>query len=82
MYKVFSLWHIHRSIFTSANIISFLGLSLLLYGVIHIDKSLPFPSIWALLPVLGTVLIILSGSTAWFSRIFLMNPIMDLVWIN
>ena len=59
---------------------SFFGLLLLAYGVIRINESLSFPSKWALIPVLGAVLIIASGSKAWLNRIFLMNPIA--VWFG
>jgi len=65
---------------TISNLMSFLGLLLLAYGVIRINESLSFPSKWALIPVLGAVLIIASGSKAWLNRIFLMNPIA--VWFG
>ena len=65
---------------TTSNLMSFFGLLLLAYGVIRINESLSFPSKWALIPVLGTVLIIASGSKAWLNRIFLMNPIA--VWFG
>lgn len=65
---------------TTSNLMSFFGLLLLAYGVIRINESLPFPSKWALIPVLGAVLIIASGSKAWLNRIFLMNPIA--VWFG
>ena len=38
---------------------SFLGLALIIYAIIFLDKSVPFPSLYALIPVLGSVLIIL-----------------------
>ncbi|MBJ6933348.1 acyltransferase [Vibrio cholerae] len=65
---------------TTSNLMSFFGLLLLAYGVIRINESLSFPSKWALIPVLGAVLIIASGSKAWLNRIFLMNPIA--VWFG
>lgn len=65
---------------TTSNLMSFFGLLLLAYGVIRIDETLSFPSKWALIPVLGAVLIIASGSKAWLNRIFLMNPIA--VWFG
>lgn len=60
---------------TVSNLMSFFGLLLLSYGVIRINQSLAFPSKWALIPVLGAVLVIASGSKAWPNRLFLMNPI-------
>ena len=65
---------------TTSNLMSFFGLLLLTYGVIRINESLSFPSKWALIPVLGAVLIIASGSKAWLNRILLMNPIA--VWFG
>jgi peptidoglycan/LPS O-acetylase OafA/YrhL len=65
---------------TTSNLMSFVGLLLLAYGVIRINGGLPFPSAWTLIPVLGAVLVIASGPNAWFNRIFLMNPIA--VWFG
>ena len=65
---------------TTSNLMLIFGLLLLAYGVIRINESLSFPSKWALIPVLGAVLIIASGSKAWLNRIFLMNPIA--VWFG
>ena len=60
---------------TTSNLMSFFGLGLLVYGVIRINESLLFPSKWALIPVLGAILVIAGGSKAWLNRILLMNPI-------
>jgi len=59
----------------ASNLMSIVGLFLLAYSVLRINESLPFPSFWALIPVLGALLIIVSGSKAWLNRILLMNPI-------
>ena len=64
----------------ASNLMSFLGLLLLVYGVVRINESLSFPSTWALVPVLGAALIIASGSEAWLNRFFLMNPVA--VWFG
>ena len=65
---------------TLANILSFVGLLLLLYGFWRIDKELSFPGKWALLPVLGAVLIITAGSKAWINRTILSNKLA--VWFG
>lgn len=65
---------------TVSNLMSFCGLLLLIYGVISINESLSFPSKWALIPVLGAILVIASGSKACINRVFLMNPIA--VWFG
>ena len=63
-----------------ANFLSFTGMFFLLYGFWRINKELDFPGKWALLPVLGTVLIIASGSKAWVNRTILANKIA--VWFG
>ena len=65
---------------TTSNLMSFFGLLLLAYSVIRINEGVSFPSKWALIPVLGAVLIIASGSKTWMNRTFLMNPIA--VWFG
>lgn len=59
---------------------SFLGLTILIFGITHIDKENNYPSTWALIPVLGAILIISSGSKSWLNRTLLMNPIS--VWFG
>jgi peptidoglycan/LPS O-acetylase OafA/YrhL len=65
---------------TLSNILSFAGLLLLSYGFWRINKELSFPGKWALVPVLGTVLIISAGSKAWVNRIILSNKVA--VWFG
>ncbi|MEZ8013623.1 MULTISPECIES: acyltransferase family protein [unclassified Vibrio] len=62
------------------NIMSFIGISLLISGVFLINESLPFPSQWTLVPIVGTALIILSGSSSWINKLVLMNPIV--IWFG
>jgi hypothetical protein len=63
-----------------SNILSFIGLLLLVYGFWRINKELSFPGKWALVPVLGAVLIITAGSKAWVNRTILSNKIA--VWFG
>jgi peptidoglycan/LPS O-acetylase OafA/YrhL len=65
---------------TLANLLSFIGLFLLLYGFWRINKDLSFPGKWALVPVLAAVLIITAGPKAWINRIILSNKIA--VWFG
>lgn len=53
---------------TLVNVLSFIGLILLLFGFLHINKGLRFPGAWAIVPVLGAVFIIVSGPTAWVNK--------------
>jgi peptidoglycan/LPS O-acetylase OafA/YrhL len=65
---------------TLSNVLSFVGLLLLVYGFWRINKELSFPGKWALVPVLGAVLIITAGSKAWVNRVILSNKIV--VWFG
>ncbi len=47
---------------------SVLGLGLILYGVFRFDRSTPFPGLLALVPTLGTALVILCGSAPGGAR--------------
>jgi hypothetical protein len=57
------------------NIQSALGLTLLIAGLFLINKTSEFPGWWALLPVVGTFLLISAGSSAWINKIILSNKI-------
>ncbi|MBR9763058.1 MAG: acyltransferase family protein [Rhodobacteraceae bacterium] len=57
------------------NAMAFGGLCLLIYGFVEITSDRPYPSISALVPVSGAILIIAAGATAWSNRIFMMNPV-------
>lgn len=58
-----------------SNVLSLLGFSLLVYGFARINNALAFPGKWAIIPVLGTVLIIWAGPTAWLNRKILSNKL-------
>lgn len=65
---------------TLSNVVSFVGCLLLSYGLWRITKDVSFPGKWAVIPVLGAVLIILAGSKAWINRKLLSNKIA--VWFG
>lgn len=65
---------------TLLQVLSWLGLSLLAYGFARFDNTIQFPGTWAIVPVLGTVLIILAGPTSWMNRNVLSNNL--LVWFG
>ena len=62
------------------NLLSILGFLLLVYGLIRINSALKFPGKWALVPVIGSVLIILSGKESIINKFILGNKI--LVWFG
>lgn len=58
---------------TLRNVLSALGLGLLVIAALLISKERHFPGWWALLPIIGTVLIISAGMHAWVNRVVLSN---------
>ena len=62
--------YLHRYGFSRKSILnevaSLTGLILIITGIIIIDKTTPFPGFWALVPCLGTALIILFGIKGTF----------------
>ena len=56
-----------------ANILSILGIVLFIIGFVKITKESFFPGYWALVPVLGTVVIIMAGPEAWINKKILSN---------
>lgn len=56
--------------------LSFFGLLLVLMSLFFIDQDQRYPGSWALLPVVGTLLIIFAGSQSWFNQLFLSNRIL------
>ena len=63
-----------------SNIQSVLGVSLLALSLLLITKATPFPGYLALLPTIGTALLISAGAGAWFNRTILSQPV--LVWFG
>ncbi len=50
------------------------GVVLLALGFVLLDSDRGFPGWWALLPVLGTVLLVSAGPLAWINRAILAHP--------
>jgi peptidoglycan/LPS O-acetylase OafA/YrhL len=65
---------------TVANLAAAVGLLALAVGVIGMNKELPFPGWWALVPTLGTLLLIAAGEDTWINRWLLGNS--PTVWIG
>lgn len=65
---------------TLDNVLSLVALFLLLYGFYEINMNLNFPGKWALVPVSGTLIFLVSDSKAWVNRIILSNKIV--VWFG
>ncbi len=65
-----------------SNLCVFIGIVLLAYGFHTIKKEMPFPGLWALIPISSSVLIIFAGENGggWISNRVLSNKI--LVWFG
>lgn len=57
-----------------------LGASLIFIGIFVVNQDRVFPGWWALMPVLGAVMIISAGLHSWFNRVVLSNRL--LVWFG
>jgi peptidoglycan/LPS O-acetylase OafA/YrhL len=55
------------------NVLSFIGGLLLAYGFWRINKNVSFPGYWPIIPVVGSILIIVAGPKAWVNRNILSN---------
>lgn len=62
------------------NVQSVLGMILIVAGLFIITKTRIFPGWWALLPIIGAILIISAGPKSWLNRVVLSSPM--LVWIG
>lgn len=63
-----------------ADVLCVIGVLLIAAAVLLIDKRYAFPGWWALLPVIGTLLLLAAGPAAWINRRVLSQPM--LVWIG
>lgn len=67
----------------SSNTLSTAGLLLIVFSIFYYDASTPFPSVYALAPVVGTALVILFGTTGtWVSRLLSKAPFVGLGLIS
>ena len=71
-----------RVIFDNRNSISIAGFLMLIFAILFIDKSASFPGYYALVPVVGTVLIILSGEAAIVNRVIASRPMVAIGLIS
>jgi len=62
------------------NISAVVGLSFIVLSLFLITESSAFPGWWALLPVMGATLLLLSGPDAWINRHVLSTKV--LVWLG
>ena len=63
---VFAAFYLKQNMYLKSlflnQILSLLGLGMIVYSIIAFDESTPFPSLYALIPTIGTGLIILSST--------------------
>jgi len=56
-----------------SNGLAVVGMIFLLLGALLLTPDVVFPGVWALIPVAGTLLIIMAGEQAWFNHVVLSN---------
>lgn len=67
----------------SSNILSIAGLALIVSSVFYYDGSTPFPSVYALVPVVGTTLVILFANRGtWAARLLSAAPFVGIGLIS
>lgn len=64
----------------SHNLLSSLGLLLILLALVMVNPQKEFPGWWAILPVAGTCLLIAAGTKSWLNRRVLSYP--GLIWFG
>ena len=60
----------------SNNVLSLLGLAAIIFTIFYYDETIPFPSIYSLLPIIGVLLIILYGDQKTFTSKLLGSKIL------
>jgi len=58
------------------NVAAWTGVTLILCGLLALDRTQVFPGWWATLPVTGTFLVIAAGPRAWLNRVVLSNRLL------
>ncbi len=74
-------WYLDKISLPIRNCASFIGLIFIAIACIRLNSIFAFPGWWALLPTIGTFLIIAAGSDAWINRKVLAHPILVLFGI-
>lgn len=57
-------------------VLSVLGFGLVVFSIVAFDESTPFPSLYALIPTIGTALLILAAAPRTFVHRLLANPVL------
>ncbi len=66
-----------------SNLLSGLGLALIVGAILHFDESLPFPSLYTVIPVAGSALIILfAAEQTWTARLLSIRPLVGIGLIS
>ena len=60
---------------TVANLLSWIGLFMIAYGFWRFNKDLGYPGKFALVPVVGTLFILMAGTNAWINHTLLSNKV-------
>ncbi len=68
---------------TAANLLALLGVAMVVGSIFAFDPATPFPSLWTLVPVIGTALIILfATSDTWIAKALAVQPMVAIGLIS
>ena len=78
--KFFSKGNLPEDGFFTFNILSVAGILLVSFSILDFNHELSFPGVWAIVPVIGAMLIIIAGDRSRLNQIIFMNPVA--VWFG
>lgn len=77
-----AFWQVGRKTYGN-NLLGLVGLAAVAFSFLLFDKTTPFPSLWTVLPVGGTVLLILFGTKGtWAARVLSVRPLVGIGLIS
>jgi peptidoglycan/LPS O-acetylase OafA/YrhL len=84
---VFTAFYLQKNGFLESKLLnqsgSLLGFALIVFSIIAFDDKTPFPSFYALIPTLGTALLIITAvKSTWIQKLLSFNPIVGLGLIS
>ena len=65
---------------STKHIVGVLGFGLILYSVFFFDRTIYYPGFYAIVPVMGAVMLIWAGQHSWINRHILSNKVM--IWFG
>jgi peptidoglycan/LPS O-acetylase OafA/YrhL len=77
-----SNFSVSDKIFRRFNLSGWIGIFLIIVSALLLDSNISYPSGWAILPSMGTVLVLLAGATTTPTRVARVLSIPPLLWVG